>query len=63
MKRKHVSTWRMIFKYFDGVLHNYIKHNHNCNHLLFSFKLHVMIKENIGQFCGLVEFIVGDWIW
>ena len=24
--------------------------------------MYVMIKANIGQFCGLVEIIVGDWI-
>ena len=68
MKRTHFSTWRMIFKYFDCVLHNYIKHIHNCNHWLSYFKLHdciimyVMIKANIAQFCGPVEISVGDWI-
>ena len=40
MKRPHLSTWRMIFKYFNCVLHKYIKHIHNCNHWLSYFKLH-----------------------
>ena len=41
VKRTHLSTWRMLFKYFNCVLHNYIKHIHNCNlHWLSYFKLH-----------------------
>ena len=70
MKRTHLSTWRMLFKYFNCVLHNDIKHIHNCNlHWLSYFKLHdniimcVMIKANIAQFCGPVENSVCDWIW
>ena len=35
-----VSIWRMLFKYFNCVLHNYIKHIHNCNQWLSYFKLH-----------------------
>ena len=41
VKRTHLSTWRMLFKYLKCVLHNYIKHIHNCNlHWLSYFKLH-----------------------
>ena len=31
---------RRIFKYFNCVLHNYIRYIHNCNHWLSYFKLH-----------------------
>ena len=40
VKRTHLSTLRMIFTYFNCVLHKYIKHIHNCNHVLSYFKLH-----------------------
>ena len=76
MKRTHLSTRRMIFKYFNCVLHNYIKHIHNCNHLLSYFKL--QIHYNIyndkhkyltvmwarGNYCGLLDLIItpGYWI-
>ena len=70
MKRTYLFTWKMLFKYFNCVLHNYINHIHNCNHHWLSyFQLHdniiiyVMIMANIAQFCGPVEIIVGDWIW
>ena len=40
VKTTYLSTWRMIFIYFNCVLYKYIKYIHNCNHLLFYFKLH-----------------------
>ena len=65
----------MIFKYFDCVLHNYIKHIHNCNP-----NLNGMIHYNIyndkgkyltilwasGNYCGWLDLVipiaVGYWL-
>ena len=68
MKRAYLSTRRMIFTYFNCVLHKYIKHIHNliiCCPILNCMIHYNVCKINaiIGQFCGLVEIIVGNWIW
>ena len=41
MKRTHLSTWRMIFTYFNCVLH---KHIHNCNYF-FELEDFIMINR------------------
>ena len=63
--RTHLSTWWIIFKYFNCVMHNYIKHIHNYNHLLSYFKLHDTLynvcndkgKYSVGQgnYCGQLD--------
>ena len=58
MKRTHLSTWRMIFQYFNCVLHNYIKYIHNCNHWLSYFKLHDTILMASGNYCGRLDLVI-----
>ena len=49
MKKTHLSIWRMVFKYFNCVLHNYIKFIHNCNHWFSYFELHDILHNFVGQ--------------
>ena len=49
VKRTHLSIWRRIYKYFNYVLHNFIKYIHNCNHWLPYFKLHNILCNIVGQ--------------
>ena len=71
MKRTYLSTWRIIFIYFNCVLQKYIKHIHNCNNLLSYFKLHdtlcndkgkyLTIMWASGDYCGQLD-LVGYWL-
>ena len=68
VNKTHVSTWRMLFKYFNClrtiilsifIIVIFI----GCPILNCMILYKIMMKANIAQFCGPVEIIVGDWIW
>ena len=75
MKRTYLSTWRMIFKYFDCVQHNYIKHIHIV--IICCPILNYMIHYNVyndkgkywtilwasGSYCGrlVLVIIIAHW--
>ena len=68
MKRTHLSTSRMIFKYFNCVLHNYIKHIHNCNCPILNCMMHYNICNDKGKYrailwasgnyCGRLDLVI-----
>ena len=55
MKRTHLSTWRMIIKNFNCVLHNYIKHTHiviiGCP--ILNSMIHYNVSNDKGKYCAI----------
>ena len=64
VKKTHLSTWRMIFKYFNCVMHNYIKHviigTIGCP--ILNSKTHYNVCNDKGKYCAIL-WARGNYCW